>query len=335
MSITISSQHTIFPRKIWQTWKVAPANFGDRESATVRSWHQHNAEYRYEIITDDNSLEYVKDVFGSHRLNRPEIITIFTELKDHIIKADLLRYIIIYAEGGIYADVDVEALAPFSQYIPKQFEEAQLDLIIGIETDEPSFKDHPILGYKAQSFVQWVFVAKPQHPVMMDLINGIVEWLKKQEHTQGKSLSELHFDFDDVIAGTGPSAFTTAVLRRMSVVTHRSIEWNEFHDLRDSKVIGGVLVLPAEAFAAGTLHSKSGTMLTDHALVRHLYGASAWTKSHKMHANPIYGAVEKCNWNRECVDLWDMNVKQFNTLSKEEQTRLIEMKDNEQSESGK
>lgn len=314
-----------FPRKLWQTWKVGPASFDERDSERVRSWFVQNPGFRYEVISDQNALFYLQKTYGSEGFNRPDIVDVYKTLNADIVKADLLRYLIMYAEGGIYADIDVKALRPFEGYIPERFREQDIDMIIGVETDEPDFKDHPILGVKAQSFVQWTFVCKPKLPIMLNLVDKIVTSLSVAAFKQGKSISQLQFNFDEVLSGSGPSAFTDAVLAHMSASSGKTIGWDEFHDLRESKVVGKVLVLPSFAFAAGTGHSSSGKPEEPGALVRHYYGASAWTQKHLRHNHPIYGPVEACNWNPECVKLWDTNTAEFDALSKEEQVTLIDL----------
>jgi hypothetical protein len=47
---------------------------------------------------------------------------------------------------------------------------------------------------------------------MMRLIDNILAWLRGLEIEQHKHLSQLEFDFDAVLSGTGPSAFTEAIL---------------------------------------------------------------------------------------------------------------------------
>lgn len=81
---------------------------------------------------------------------------------------------ILYAEGGIYSDIDVEALKPFHRFIPERHNEKDFDLIIGIEIDMPQFRHRRILGQKSQSFCQWTIVARPHHPVMLRLITTIM-----------------------------------------------------------------------------------------------------------------------------------------------------------------
>ncbi|KAK5108451.1 hypothetical protein LTR62_008269 [Meristemomyces frigidus] len=236
----------------------------------------------------------------------------------------------MYVEGGIWADIDVEAIRPIDHFIPKRHSESDIGMVVGVETDEPGLKNHPVLGAKATSFCQWTFMCKPRLPVMMRLIDNILIWLTRLAVEQGRSISDLELNFDEVLNGTGPSAFTTAILAEMTAVTGRKTTWDDFHDLEESKVLGGVLVLTSEAFAAGTGHSDSGNHHGKGALVKHHFHASSWTTNHPRFKHPIYGEVEKCNWDVECVKLWDANTAFFASLPKEDQRKMIGLKDREE-----
>lgn len=62
-------------------------------------------------------------------------------------------------------------------------------------------------------------------------------------------------------------------------------------------------------------------------MVRHWYHASMWPWQHHRYRHPLYEEVERCNWNRECVELWDANTAFFDTLPEEQQLQLIQLKD--------
>jgi mannosyltransferase OCH1-like enzyme len=312
-----------FPRKIWQTWKVDPLEFEERDLTVARTWTQKNPGHRYEVLTDSNDMHYVETHFGPGGLNRPDIVYMYRSLTARIIKADLLRYLVMYIEGGVYADIDVEALRPLDRFIPDRYNERDVNMVIGVEIDQPDFEDHPILGKKSKSFCQWTFMCKPGLPVMMHLIDGIVKWLSDVSKQQKVPVSEIVLDFDEVISGTGPSAFTGAVLAAMSKKAGRTVTWNEFHNLGESKLVGGVLVLTVEAFAAGQGHSDSGNHNARTALVKHRYHASQWPTQHARYKHPVFGEVEKCNWDPECVKVWDYSKAAFETLSPEEKVKQI------------
>ena len=316
-----------FPRKIWQTWKVDPLGFDQRDLDVARTWTHKNPSYRYEVLTDQNDLYYVETHFGPHGLNRPDIIFMYKSITAKIVKADFLRYLVMYVEGGVYTDIDVEALRPIERFIPGRYNERDVDMVIGVEIDQPDFKNHSILGQKSQSFCQWTFMCKPRLPVMLRLIEHIMTWLSEVAQKQGKTIPEISLDFDEIITGTGPSAFTRAVLKEMSRKVGYQVEWDMFHALTESKLVGGTLVLTVEAFAAGQGHSDSGNHNAKQALVKHHYHASSWPSAHPRYKHPVYGEVEKCNWDPECVRLWDENKAAFEGLSQQDQQKRIAVKE--------
>ena len=316
-------RNRLFPRKVWQTWKVDPLDFEQRDLDTARTWPAKNPSYRYEVLTDQNDLAWVETHFGPDGYNRLDIVYIYRELTARIIKADLLRYLVMYVEGGVYTDIDVEAIRPVSKFIPDRFDEHDVDMVVGVEIDQPDFREHPILGQKCESFCQWTFMCKPKLPVMLHLVENIMLWLKGISAEQGVPISEIKLNFDQVIAGTGPSAFTRAILDDMSVREGKKITWDQFHDLSESKLLGRVLVLNVEAFAAGQGHSDSGNHDTKHALVRHHYHASKWPDKHPRFSHPIFGMVEECNWKPDCVRKWDEDTANYAKLTPEEQANQL------------
>ncbi len=323
----LTASTTEFPRKIWQTWKVGPLAFEERDSTTARTWTTKNPGHRYEVLTDFNALEYVESHYGPNGLNRPDIVRMYTALNVTIVKADLLRYLIMYAEGGIYADIDVEAQRPVAKFIPNRYDEEDVDMVIGVEIDQPEFAYHPVLGKKSMSFCQWTFMCKPRLRVMMRLIENIMSWLDEVAARQHRPISEITLDFDEVLTGTGPSAFTAAVLAEMTSRSGHPVTWDLFHEMPESKVVSKILVLTVEAFAAGQGHSDSGNHNARTALVKHHFHASGWPTNHPRYSHPIHGQVESCNWDLECVRKWDEEVAKFKALSVEEQENQIKLRE--------
>ncbi|KAM7184389.1 initiation-specific alpha-1,6-mannosyltransferase [Naviculisporaceae sp. PSN 640] len=319
-----------FPKKIWQIWKTDIFSLEDRDLNRARSWTAKNPDFRYELLNDHNDITYLEDRYGPAYLNRPDIVAFYRALNDTIIKADLLRYLVMYADGGVYADIDADALKPVHRFIPARYDQSEIDMVIGIEVDQPEFRKHPILGPKSMSFCQWTLMCKPRLPLMLHLAENVMSWLSDTAAKQGTTISDVALDFDGVISGTGPSAFTKAVLDHMnSEPLPFPITWSHFHLMDESKVVNRILVLGVEAFAAGQGHSDSGDHKSRFALVHHHYHASSWPSNHPRLTHPAYGEVESCNWKADCVKKWDDNVLAFNDLSPEDKMRLIEERNRE------
>lgn len=315
-----------FPKKIWQTWKVDPLSFEDRDQTRAKSWISKNPGHRYEVLTDYNDHDYVETHFGPKGLNRPDIIFTYRSLTAKILKADLLRYLIMYVEGGVYADIDVEALKPIDRFIPDRYDEADVEMVIGVEIDQPEFDLHPFLGKKSHGFCQWTFMCKPRLPVILKLIENVLTSLDDISKRQNVPISQIHLDFDDVLSVTGPTAFTKSILEDMSERSGHPVNWDPFHSMTESRLVAGILVLTVEAFAAAQGHSDSGSHESKAAMVRHHYHASGWPDTHPRYNHPLYGPVEICNWNLECVNQWDSNMAAFEALNPEQQAEMIKAK---------
>ncbi|OAT06333.1 glycosyl transferase, partial [Blastomyces gilchristii SLH14081] len=150
--VTLPAPSGAVPTEDWQTLKVHPLGFEKRETEFARRWSSKNPGHRYEVLTDENDIYYLETDFGPKGLNHPDIIYVYRSLTATIIKADLLQYLFMFSEQ-------------------------EIDMIIGVEIDQPEFKNHGILGSNSQSFCQWTF---------------------------NVPISQNMLDFDDVISGTGP-----------------------------------------------------------------------------------------------------------------------------------
>jgi alpha 1,6-mannosyltransferase len=82
-------------------------------------------------MTDILGDIYVKETFKS----RPEIIETYLALPIPILKADLLRYLLLHTEGGIWSDLDVSCEdVPIHDWIPAQYKK-EASLVVGWEFD--------------------------------------------------------------------------------------------------------------------------------------------------------------------------------------------------------
>lgn len=100
-NVTVPSYQ--FPKKIWQTSKNGPAGLDPEDRHPIQSWVKLNQKHRFEILTAHTAESYVRDTFA----HRPDIVEMFTELQDPILRADLIRYLVLLGDGGVYSDIDV------------------------------------------------------------------------------------------------------------------------------------------------------------------------------------------------------------------------------------
>ncbi|KAF4631247.1 hypothetical protein G7Y89_g6887 [Cudoniella acicularis] len=120
-----------------------------------------------------------------------------------------------------------------------------------------------------------------------------MKWLEDISKKQFKPISEIELSFDEVLTGTGPSAFTITILAEMAAQTGQPLNWlDNFHNMTEARQVGSILVLPVQTFAAGQGHSNSGDHNHELALVRYHYHASQWPKKHPRYSHPAYAGFD-------------------------------------------
>ncbi|KAI6082403.1 nucleotide-diphospho-sugar transferase [Hypoxylon rubiginosum] len=257
-----------FPKKIWQSWKDDSEDPTDRSAGLPHEWRVLNPDYRYERLTDDNINTFVRDNFPINTSER------FASLADPIFKADVLRYLILYSQGGVWADIDVKPTKPILEWIPEKYQTSRVNLVIGIENDHhkrPIWRNSP---YSVQ-FAQYCVLAKPHHPAIGVLIEKVEQNL---DGLLGSKAPGERVSFEEVMSNTGPFVFTNILMAYFSEMTGNKYTGNEMDQMQEPVLIDDVLVLPIDSF--GWLeheHKQDGT--GPNVLVKHLFMGS-WREGH-------------------------------------------------------
>lgn len=95
----------MIPRIIHQTWRTD--RLPERFAPYAESWSKFNPDWRQILWTDRMLLEFVET-------NYPDLFDIFCGYRTGVMRADAARYMLLHAFGGVYADVDVECVAPLA-----------------------------------------------------------------------------------------------------------------------------------------------------------------------------------------------------------------------------
>lgn len=265
---------TPFPRKIWQTSKTSPAGLGDDDRKAILSWFKINQKHRYEIVTQHSAESYVRENYA----HRPDIAEIFMDLQDPILRADLIRYLVLLGDGGVYSDIDTMSLKPIDDWVPTAYQK-DANLVVGIEYDTLGGGRWVDWTLDLQ-FATWAILAKPGHLFMEITVDRVIERLKKLALKQERAISQIKASFHEVLDTTGPALFTQAVLEGLSYTTGTNFTSANLTGLTEPRLVGDVLILPINAFGSGQQHSNSGSPESDTALVQHLFKGS-WKNNHK------------------------------------------------------
>jgi len=183
----------MIPKILHQTWKTKenlPVDF-EKYSSTWKNLHP---TWDYRLYDDNDCLLIVKKYF-------PQFLDTYLQLPTPVMKADMFRYMIIYQFGGLYADIDAEALKPFDNLINKDDK-----MIVGTEIDfdnlafskfNPLYKNYYKKHNIPVQYAQYVFLAEPKNPILYKILQHI----KNKKHVSGSTHT-------DTFLVTGPAIFS-------------------------------------------------------------------------------------------------------------------------------
>lgn len=203
------------PRRVWQTWKVGTdsTKFPSTFRKYLADWTTMVEDsFEHSLVPDDHIEPLLENLYGEV----PLVLKAFKEMPATILKADFLRYLLLYARGGIYSDMDTIPLKPFDSWpsldaekmrgirhgsspIPfknsqtPKFSEEEPGFVIGIEAD-PDRQDWNEWYARRIQFCQWTIQSKPGHPILRELILNITAttlYSTANTRSQFKSLVDL------------------------------------------------------------------------------------------------------------------------------------------------
>ncbi|KAF7913560.1 hypothetical protein BELL_0427g00130 [Botrytis elliptica] len=236
---THSSEAPGFPKKLW--YKVGPQGVSDEAKRFRHHCLYINPGYEYEVLTDAFADEYVWKWFS----HRPDILHTYFSLSIPILKADLLRYLILYAYGGVWFDLDVSCEdIPMDDWVLEEHRAA--NLVVGLEFDYDYQEDTAMYS----QFASWTIMAKPRSPHLMQVINDILDELNEIARRNEVSIEGIELSMiSDVVDITGPKRMTWGIIKSLKEILGRDLDDRDVGELRSARLIHDVLILPGNAFA--------------------------------------------------------------------------------------
>lgn len=284
-----------FPKNIWQTWKVAPedASFPKQYKSFLEEWSEKNPTYKKHVLSDEKCHELINQLYSTV----PDVAEAYNSMPKSILKADFFRYLILYARGGVYSDIDTIGLKPIdlwpslNETMYGQANEA--GIVVGIEADPDREDWHDWYARRVQ-FCQWTIQSKSGHPLLRELIAEITN-LTLTRKKKGQLKKVLGKDEGgDIMDWTGPGIWTDYVFKYMNnimqpqenfnnkVIDDEVITWKLFTGMTKPIVVDDVMVLPITSFSpdVGQMGAKSSSH--EMALAKHMFLGSWKPDDEKM-----------------------------------------------------
>ena len=269
------------PKKVWQTWHTSAILLGDEERERARTWQEKNPHYRYELLTDHGAESYVRHHFA----DAPLIRDTFLNLTDKILRADFMRYLVLAAEGGVYADLDVVCQEPIDTWIPPAFQ-GKTGVVVGVENDRLPVENDANLYYDYRKYIwginNWTFMCKAGHPFMWFVAESVARNLLEMARKQYRTLGTMKLSYKEVIDSTGPKAFTDAFFAYASRVTGKKLTHKDATMLEEPKLIDDILILPIRAMSTAEAEREGveGAHSKDWPAVVFHWSVGSWKSNH-------------------------------------------------------
>lgn len=270
-----------FPAYVWQLWKhgLNDDRFDQQYKDGEAQWAWKNPGFVHELFNDDTAHTMIKYLYRQV----PEVVQTYEKLPEVILKMDFFRYLILFAKGGVYADIDTYPLQPIPNWIPENVlpDELGMILLVELENNAANWKED---SHRRLQFGQFVLQAKPGHPVLREIIARIIEHtirklnsllsderLRLPGHANDKQL--------EILKWTGAGVWTDVVFHYFNdwvqSLVFQLVSWKDFRGLKKPKLVSDVLVMPIKLFALDHAIPKDGKIEDPLAFVKH-YSAEIW-----------------------------------------------------------
>ena len=125
---------------------------------TVRSFLHLNPKWQYFFWTEKNGRHLIKDKY-------PKLLKFFDTSTINVVKADLLRYVVLHEYGGLYADLDTLNVQPLDR-VTQRFS----CILVPAPFEHAVFWNS--LPYK---LCNGEMICRPKHPFLQKLLSAVEE----------------------------------------------------------------------------------------------------------------------------------------------------------------
>lgn len=162
----------MIPKIIHQTWKTK--DVPKKWLPFINKVRRLNPDWEYRLWSDEDNTLFVKEEF-------PDFYPIFQGFSRGIMRADVIRYLIMYKIGGVYLDLDYEML--------KEFDFTDKTLVLP--------KNRSIAyGDPKDEIGNCIFASTPKHAFWSDVIQELQSNPPKVN------------DYEQIVDATGPGLLT-------------------------------------------------------------------------------------------------------------------------------
>ncbi|KAH8779800.1 family 32 glycosyltransferase [Diaporthe sp. PMI_573] len=265
----IKQDEDYIPQQIWQIFFPPASGDTHDQLRYISEWTKSAPDFAYTLVGPELGDALVQNNFDA------EILDIYRLLRNPAMKSDLLRYLLLWAKGGYYSDLDTKPVKPLKDWLPARLR-SRIHLIIAPEHDD-GVNAHGKWAHPVQ-FCQWTIAAAPGHPALQRMIQRAIAGLRDLSAAQGVGIDHLSPSNGQVWNATGPPAWTEVIFETIKEAAPEIKTYHDLSRLAEPKVFGDILLLPLDAFMTLSAEMRVLERAGEHQLVHHDF-AGAWKTS--------------------------------------------------------
>jgi mannosyltransferase OCH1-like enzyme len=148
----------MIPKIIHQTWKNS--NLPVKFRTYQKTWINHHPQWEYRFYDDEACRLIVQKYF-------PSTLVLYDSCPYPVQRADIFRYLVVAASGGIYADIDMECYKNMEPLL------AGRECVFGVET-KLSPRKAVLSNHKhSERIANCIFAATKNHPIFYKIMEEV------------------------------------------------------------------------------------------------------------------------------------------------------------------
>lgn len=171
------------PKRLYQIVLApyTPSKF----AGNMRTWTAANPDWRVEVVDDARAARFIAQHY-------PEWVKMYAALPKPVMKADVLRYMLVHTNGGMYTDLDTRCAKPIREWTRGDagFTSKETQLVLAPEHD-------------TICLCQSTFAAAPGHPMLRAVLDNALRRMRAFDFSR-------QLTNDDIYELSGPVLFTQA-----------------------------------------------------------------------------------------------------------------------------
>jgi mannosyltransferase OCH1-like enzyme len=156
----------MIPKILSQTWNTL--DLPSRVRPFVAGWRALNPDYEHRLYDAEGRRQVIAETF-------PGFLDDYDRLPYPVMHADVFRYAVVYRDGGLYADLDMECLKPVAPVF------ASGACVLSVEARMGATRQAE-LGYASdRQIANCIFGAVPGHPFFRRAVERSIELFRAHD----------------------------------------------------------------------------------------------------------------------------------------------------------